>query len=116
MKTTISIHNAEFFAYHGFYEEERTSGNTFTIDCEVEVKSFDSADDNINDTINYETIYSICKEEMANTQKLLESVVYNIISRFQTDLNHETGGKVTLAKISPQLGGKVERVAIEMKF
>ena len=38
MKMTVSIKNAEFFAYHGYYAEERSAGNTFLIDCEVEVK------------------------------------------------------------------------------
>lgn len=116
MKTTVSIENAEFFSYHGYYEEERRAGNTFLIDCEVEVKTFDSPDDNIEDTVNYEQLYLICKEEMANTQKLLETVVFNIINRIKNDLNHTTGGKVKLSKISPQLGGKVEKAVIEMKF
>lgn len=116
MKTTVSIENAEFFAYHGFYEEERRSGNTFLIDCEVEVKSFDSLDDNIADTVNYEQLYNICKQEMENTQKLLETVTLNIIERIKKDLNHSTGGKVKLSKMSPQLGGKVEKAIVEMKF
>jgi len=116
MKTTVSIENAEFFSYHGYYEEERRTGNTFLIDCEVEVKSFDSLDDNIADTVNYEQLYKICKEEMENTQKLLETVVLNIIKRIKNDLNHSTGGKVKLSKISPQLGGKVEKACVEMKF
>ena len=41
MKTTVSIKGAEFHAYHGYYEEERLTGNTFCIDAEVELKSFD---------------------------------------------------------------------------
>ncbi len=116
MKTTVSIENAEFFAYHGFYQEERKAGNTFILDCEVELKTFDSNDDNINDTVNYETLYSICKQEMENTQKLLETVVFNIISRLQNDLSHVTGGKVKMSKIAPQLGGKVGKAVVEMKF
>jgi len=116
MKTTVSIENAEFFAYHGYYEEERRAGNNFLIDCEVEVKSFDSLDDNIADTVNYEQLYTVCKEEMENTQKLLETVVLNIINRIKNDLDHSTGGKVKLSKISPQLGGKVEKAVVEMKF
>lgn len=116
MKTTVAIENAEFFAYHGYYEEERRAGNTFIVDCEVEVKSFDSTDDNINDTVNYESLYMICKEEMNNTQKLLETVAFNIIDRIKNDLNHNTGGKVKISKLSPQLGGKVEKAVVKMAF
>lgn len=116
MKTIVSIENAEFFAYHGYYEEERRSGNTFMLDCEVELKSFDSIDDNINDTVNYESLYNICKEEMQYTQMLLETVVFNIITRITTELNHIVAGKVKLSKVAPQLGGKVGRATIEIRF
>ena len=116
MKTTVSIKGAEFFAHHGFYEEERLTGNTFIIDAEVMLKSFDSSDDNINDTVNYEKLFSICAEEMANTQKLLETVVFNIITRFKSNFSNITGGKVKLEKIGPQLGGKVDKAVVEMEF
>jgi len=116
MKTTVSIKGAEFFAHHGFYEEERLTGNTFIIDAEVELKSFDSNDDNIHDTVNYEKIFEICASEMDNTQKLLESVVLNIITRFNSSFSNITGGKVKLEKLGPQLGGKVEKAVVEMEF
>lgn len=116
MKTTVAIKGAEFFAYHGYYEEERMMGNTFVIDAEVELKSFDSEDDNIKDTVNYEKLFEICAEEMDNTQKLLETVVFNIINRFKDSFSNVTGGKVKMEKIGPQLGGKVEKAVVEMEF
>lgn len=116
MKTIVSIKDAEFHSYHGYYAEERKAGNKFNIDAEVELKSFDSNDDNILDTVNYEHIYHICKEEMGNTQKLLETVVFNIISRIKNELENVTSGSVRLEKISPQLGGKVGKAVVEMRF
>jgi dihydroneopterin aldolase len=32
---TISLHGAEFFAYHGFYPEEQLIGAKFIVDIEV---------------------------------------------------------------------------------
>lgn len=116
MKTTVSIKGAEFFAHHGFYEEERLTGNTFIIDAEVELKTFDSDDDNIHDTVNYEKIFQICAAEMNNTQKLLETVVFNIIGRFNSSFSNISGGKVKLEKLGPQLGGKVAKAVVEMEF
>ena len=115
MKTTVSIEDAEFYAYHGFYPEEQLTGNTFIIDAEVSLKTFDSLDDNIGDTVNYEVLYRICKEEMQETQKLLETVVLNIINKYK-DLPNVAGGRVRLEKIGPQLGGKVGKAIIEMQF
>jgi len=116
MKTTVAIKGAEFHAYHGYYPEERKTGNTFIIDAEVELKTFDSTDDNIMDTVNYEKLFKICESEMENTQKLLESVVFNIITRFKADFSNVSGGKVKMEKIGPQLGGKVDKAVVEMEF
>ncbi|MBK8052074.1 MAG: dihydroneopterin aldolase [Saprospiraceae bacterium] len=116
MKTKVSIKGAEFYAFHGYYEEERKAGNTFILDAEVELKSFDSIDDNIKDTVNYEQIYTICKEEMAHTRKLLETVVFSIVSRFRDEFENIVSAKVRLEKLGPQLGGKVEKSVIEMEI
>lgn len=116
MKTKVAVKGAEFHAYHGYYEEERLAGNTFIIDAEVTLKTFDSNDDNIHDTVNYEQMYAICKQEMVHTQKLLETVVFNIISRFQKEFSNVTSAKVSIQKLGPQLGGKVDRTEVEMEY
>lgn len=116
MKTTVAIKGAEFHAYHGYYEEERKTGNTFIIDAEVELKTFDSNDDNIADTVNYEKLFKVCESEMNKTQKLLETVVFNIITRFKDEFSNVTGGKVKMEKLGPQLGGKVAKAVVEMEF
>ncbi len=116
MKTTVSIKGAEFFAFHGFYDEEQRAGNKFIVDITVSLKSFDSLDDNIEDTVNYEHLHQICKSVMSNTQRLLETVVLNIINELQTRFKNIESGSVKLEKISPQLGGKVGKAVIEMSF
>ncbi len=116
MKTTVAIKGAEFHAYHGYYEQERKTGNTFIIDAEVELKTFDSSDDNIGDTVNYEKLFNVCASEMDNTQKLLETVVFNIITRFKVEFSNVSGGKVKMEKLGPQLGGKVAKAVVEMEF
>ena len=116
MKTKVAIRGAEFYAYHGFYEEERKAGNTFIIDAEVTLKTFDSSDDDILDTVNYEQLYTIAKEEMSKTQKLLETVVFNIIERFKAELPGIVSATVRMEKIAPQLGGKVAKSVVEMAY
>ena len=83
MKTIVSLEGLEFKAYHGFYDEERKRGNRFICDVSIELKSFDSNDDNIFDTVNYEDVYAIIDEEMKKTCKLIETVAYNIIERLR---------------------------------
>ncbi len=115
MKTIVSLEGLEFFAYHGFYEEERKTGNTFICDVHVELKSFDSEDDNIHDTVNYEEVYAIVADEMKNTKKLIETVGLKIIKRIQ-QLDNVTAAKVKLHKLNPPIKGKVDRAIVELRF
>jgi dihydroneopterin aldolase len=116
MTTKVSIIGAEFHALHGYYEEERLAGHTFIVDVEVTLQSFDSQDDNIDDTINYESIYSIIKAEMEKTQKLIETVALNIINRCKIELPNIKGANVKIEKLAPQLGGKVAKSVIQLSF
>lgn len=115
MKTIVSLEGLDFFAYHGFYDEERKKGNDFRCDVSVELKSFDSLDDNIYDTVNYEDIYKIIDTEMKNTRKLIETVAYHIIKKIQ-ELDNVTAAKVKIYKLKPPIDGKVERAVVEMRF
>ena len=115
MKTKVSIQGLDFFAYHGFYDEERKKGNNFTCNVEVELKSFDSLDDNIYDTVNYEDIYAIVQDEMEKTKKLIETVAYCIIARIR-ELDNVTAATVKIIKHNPPINGKVEQAVVEMQF
>jgi len=115
MKTIVALNGLEFKAFHGFYDEERKVGNTFIVDVKVELKTFDSSDDNIYDTVNYEDIYTIVEEEMANTCKLIETVAYNIIQRIKSIDNIVTTS-VKLAKLNPPIKGKCDRAVVEMVY
>lgn len=116
MKTTIALEGLHFHAFHGYYLEERKMGNDFIVNVKLTVKSFDSADDNIDDTINYEEVYNICKSQMNNTQKLLETVVLNICNDIKQSFSGIAQGIVTLEKIGPQLGGRADKATVTMEF
>ena len=115
MKTIVSIEGLKFWAFHGFYDEERKKGNDFICDVHVELKSYDSFDDNIHDTVNYEDIYLIVEEEMAKTKKLIETVAFSIINRIKK-LDNVTGGTVRLHKLNPPIKGEVQKAVVQMTF
>lgn len=115
MKTIVSLEGLTFWAFHGFYDEERKKGNDFVCDVSVELKSYDSIEDNITDTVNYEYVYDIVEDEMQKTKKLIETVAYAIIKRIQ-ELEHVTAARVKIYKLNPPLKGKVDRAVVEMRF
>lgn len=114
MKTTIALKSIEFFAYHGYYAIEQKTGHTFIVDVDVDIDTFDEVSDDIEDTVNYEELYNIVDQCMKETEKLLETVVYKILERIKIKYPHALHTKVTLQKIRPQLGGKVDRAVITM--
>lgn len=116
MQTTVSLKGAKFYALHGYYPEERKKGNQFEIDLSVSLESFDSLEDDIGDTVNYQDLYMLCKDEMSNTQKLLETVALNICTRIKKNHKLVRNGRLKLSKIGPQLGGPVAAAVIEMQF
>lgn len=115
MKTIVALEGLKFWAFHGFYDEERKKGNDFICDIQVELKSFDSKEDDINDTVNYEDIYEIAQDEMQKTRKLIETVAYNIIDRIRA-LDNVIGARVRIHKLNPPIKGKVDKAVVEIVF
>jgi len=105
---TIALKGMRFFAYHGYYEEERILGAHYNLDVTVEV-NFTKAglNDELSDTVNYETIYEICKEVMSVPSKLLEHVVTQIELKLTEYYPSIQGVDIVLEKLNPPLGGAV---------
>lgn len=113
----IALEGMHFFAYHGYYEEEQKMGGDFIIDVYVTTNTALAAQkDDLEGTINYETIYFICKTEMKKTSKMIENVAQRIIDRLHFILGDRTQNiKVRLTKLNPPLGGKVKSASIELE-
>lgn len=113
---TIALEGMHFYAYHGFYEEERMVGNHFILDVYVNTAVFRAAmTDDLYATVNYETIYFLCQTEMKKPTKLLETLVQRMIDRLQEQFEGKVSGiKIRLTKKNPPLRGRVEKAYVEM--
>lgn len=112
----ISIENMEFYAYHGCFEEEQKIGTRFQVDLNMEVDtSLSEISDNLNDTVNYLTVYQSVKDEMMKPSKLLEHVARRILNRVCRDFENIKYAWVKVKKMNPPLGGKIEYVAVELE-
>lgn len=70
----------EFHAYHGCLEEEKRDGNTFIVDFKANIDiSSAVVSDNLSDTVDYGTIYSIIAREMEIPSDLIEHVAGRIV-------------------------------------
>ena len=106
--TTIALHGAEFFAYHGFYPEERKLGACFLVDMEVSFTPVgDLTEDNLSHTVNYEHLYEIGCDEMKQTKKLIDTVAQAILNRIKVKYPFSDKIEVSIKKLNPPLGCKV---------
>lgn len=107
MKGWIGLERLKFYAFHGVYDYEQEKGNNFTLDIKVFADVSDSAkNDDLTSTINYEDLYTICKEEMAIPSKLLENVAYRIIQRIKSEVSNVEKVDLRVLKEEPPIGGE----------
>ncbi|MEZ4910948.1 MAG: dihydroneopterin aldolase [Saprospiraceae bacterium] len=114
MKVKVSVKGASFYAFHGFYPEERKSGHNFIVSVDVWYDKKTESNENIADTINYELIYNIVQEEINIARILIETLVESILTRVLLLSTDITKAKVTVGKVGPQLGGPVDSTRITM--
>lgn len=79
----ISLQQLLFRGYHGLYKEEQSTGNQFEVDLEV---YFDETSDRIvdlQDTINYGTLYDLVKARMDVPEPLLETLAMDIAQKIK---------------------------------
>ena len=113
MQQFIELKGLIFYAYHGVMEQERKVGNTYTVDVKLHTdfsKAFQT--DDLNDTINYASVYAIIKEEMNIPSLLLEHVAGRIIQRITDAFPAISSMEIRLAKQNPPLSGEVKEAAV----
>ena len=109
----ISLEGMEFYAHHGHYEEEQERGNKFVVDLHFETDSAKAVTtDELSDTVSYEEVYEIVKEQMAVRSKLLENVAQRIVDALKAKFTEITALELKLSKLNPPLKGIVQKVSV----
>ncbi len=78
--TTITIHKAKFYAYHGVFDYEKKYGNEFEVDIELLCDLSNLKDsDELKNTVNYLEVYNFVKDIVySNKFNLIETLNQNI--------------------------------------
>ncbi|WP_316843571.1 dihydroneopterin aldolase [Pedobacter psychrodurus] len=114
-KQTVALKDVKCFALHGYYPEEQLIGNHFVVDLETEFtpRGFD---DELAQTVNYEDLNNIILEEMKHTQKLLETVLNNIISRVIALHPFVDTVYVSMKKLNPPMPGQIGHSFVKLTY
>ena len=112
----VALEGLEFFAHHGYYDEEQKVGNKYSVDVIVET-DFDRAaeEDKLSETINYETLYQIVVYEMSIRSRLLENIGRRIIRSILEKFPQADAVDVCVAKFNPPIGGVCRSAKVSMK-
>jgi 7,8-dihydroneopterin aldolase/epimerase/oxygenase len=111
----VILQSLEFHAYHGLYPHERSSGNKFEIDIEVETQFSASAfQDDLSGTVDYEQLYKVIKDEMEKPSKLLETVGHAIAVRTLDTFPNAMSVMVNISKFNPPIGGVCKKATVSV--
>jgi dihydroneopterin aldolase len=111
----VALEGLEFHAFHGVYPHERESGNWFLIDVSVDTDfSIAAEQDELNGTVNYETLFKIVKQEMEIPSKLLETVAEKIVDNILSAFPNVAQVEFKISKINPPIGGKCSKASITL--
>ncbi len=113
----IYLTEVRMHAFHGVMPQERTVGSDFVIELRV---GFDMAkamvSDDINDTLNYATLYNKVKTEMEQPSKLLEHVAGRIARAIETAFPEVLSIDLYLTKVNPPMGADCHGAGVELHW
>lgn len=112
---TVVLKDVKCYAFHGFYPEEQLTGNHFLVHVEVTFFPAEETED-LQKTVNYEVINAIILEEMKNTQKLLETVVKNMMDKILLEYSFLLTAEVGMKKLHPPMLGEVGCSVVKLKY
>ena len=112
----VILEGVEFFAYHGFSDEEQKTGNRYSVDLAVTADLAQAAQkDRLSLTINYEMLYQAIAAEMKQQSRLLEHVAERIIGRVYALYPHAEAVEVSVSKHNPPIGGVCARSKVTLR-
>ena len=111
----IFLNGLRFHAFHGVMPQERLTGNDYRVDLKIDFpleKAVDS--DDVNDTLNYATVYTAVKEEMDVPSQLIERVAYRIADRLFRTFKAINEVEIKVEKCNPPMGADCEGAGVEL--
>ena len=111
---TIGLEQARFHAFHGLYPEEGITGNEFIVDVYVTIPGTQQVD-SLDETVNYQGLFSIVKTVMEVPRPLLEEVVYDISAAIKQQYPGVQKSVVTLRKMSPPMGADIRNSVVSLE-
>ena len=111
----IFLNGLRFHAFHGVMPQERLTGNDYRVDLKIDFPLETAVgSDNVDDTLNYATVYTAVKEEMDVPSQLIERVAYRIADRLFRTFKTINEVEIKVEKCNPPMGADCEGAGVEL--
>lgn len=111
----IFLNGLRFHAFHGVMPQERLTGNDYRVDLKIDFPLETAVgSDEVNDTLNYATVYTAVKEEMDVPTQLIERVAYRIADRLFRTFKTINEVEIKVEKCNPPMGADCEGAGVEL--
>jgi dihydroneopterin aldolase len=111
------LSDLRFHAFHGVLPQERQVGGNFVVDLRVGYPLAQAmTSDQVDDTLNYASLYALVEREMQQPSSLLEHVVGRIAQAIAKTFPQTLSIDLTLTKQNPPMGADCKGAGVEMHF
>jgi dihydroneopterin aldolase len=112
---TVALEDVKCFAHHGYYAEEQLTGGHFMVSISATFVHLGDTED-LQQTVNYEVLNTIINTEMKRTQKMLETVVRNMIDQLVKHFPFIHSAEVGIKKLNPPMEGQIGHSLVKLKY
>lgn len=108
----IHLNNVEFYAQHGWFEEEKKTGNLFRFQAKVFLDPLgpNKKVNELSETTDYARLFELLQARMKTPQKLLERLLMDIVEDWSREYPFIRAIEIYVEKCTapiPQLQGTV---------
>ncbi len=99
---SIHLHRLRFFSHHGLFEEEKILGGEFEVNADVCIHTTEKITE-INQTLNYASVYEIVRQRMQIPTELLETLAQEITDEIKLLDERIVSIRIQIQKLHPPL-------------
>lgn len=109
----IVFNNMQFYAFHGVFTQEQKVGNTFLVDLKIGSDlSKECKSDQLEDAINYASVFDEVKLVMQTSCKLIEYLAENICHQLKLKFPRIQTIEIKVTKAYPPIIGQIENISV----
>lgn len=108
-KFQLHLKDLAFIGFHGLYEGEQKTGNTFIVNIEIEYTIKEQLVEKLEQTIDYVSVYALANQIMLERTPLLETLATKIVHQILEKFSNANFVRVSIQKEKlaiPGLEGK----------